>query len=655
MDNPVMSRVAGLALIALAASTAYAANEVPGWVTEAAASTVPRYASKVGSVILFQEEAVTVDPDGRQVMRERRVVKILQPNGEKLRVRRTYNTKNGRIRDFQGWLLPPTGKPVFYAKNNIVDVALSLSEVYDEGRAKVLDCGTAAVGSVFAWEVTEEEKTNFTQYGYEFQERSPVLLSRFSLTLPAAWEMKGEVFNRDRVEPKVSANTYTWELRDLPWIEPEDYSPSLSSLAPRVTVSYFPPPGNSAGLQGLKDWAAVSSWLAPMVDPQAEPTDTIRAKAAQLTASATSELDKIRAIAAFAQQTNYVAISLNLTRGGGYTPHRSQDILARNYGDCKDKVTLMRALLKAVGIDSYLTTIDAEDRTFVRPEWASPMQFNHAIAAVRVSSAVSLPSVIENAALGRLLMFDPTDPITPVGDLPEDEQGAYALIIAGAKGALLKMPLLPATSHRIESTVMGSLDAAGRLDARIGRQYFGQSGMAIRAVEKFEGAPELKKRFERNLSRRIAGMTLSRVATDGKANDNSLAVDVELAADRFAQIMQGRLFIVRPGLLTSGGEYFFSPAQRSAPIKLESDLRRDSVKIKIPAGFRLDELPAPSAIESAYGTFRATWAVENGEITLEETLEIRDTMAPASEYAKVREFFELIAGAHGAPVVLVKQ
>ena len=79
------------------------------------------------------------------------------------------------------------------------------------------------------------------------------------------------------------------------------------------------------------------------------------------------------------------------------------------------------------------------------------------------------------------------------------------------------------------------------------------------------------------------------------------------------------------------------------------------MKIKIPAGFRLDELPAPSAIESAYGTFRATWAVENGEITLEETLEIRDTMAPASEYAKVREFFELVAGAHGAPVVLVKQ
>ncbi len=109
-----------------------------------------------------------------------------------------------------------------------------------------------------------------------------------------------------------------------------------------------------------------------MVDPAAAVTDTVRAKALQLTAAATGELDKIRAIAAFAQQTNYVEVSLNITRGGGYTPHTAAESLARNYGDCKDKATLMRALLKAVGIDSYLATISADDRTYVRPEWASP-------------------------------------------------------------------------------------------------------------------------------------------------------------------------------------------------------------------------------------------------------------------------------------------
>ena len=95
----------------------------------------------------------------------------------------------------------------------------------------------------------------------------------------------------------------------------------------------------------------------------------------------------------------------------------------------------MRALLKAVGIDSYLITISADDRTYVRPEWASPVQFNHAIIAVKVSDAITFPTVITDSSLGRLLIFDPTDRITPVGGLPTDEQGSYALVIAGPNGA----------------------------------------------------------------------------------------------------------------------------------------------------------------------------------------------------------------------------
>ena len=223
----------------------------------------------------------------------------------------------------------------------------------------------------------------------------------------------------------------------------------------------------------------------------------------QLTANTPAEIEKIKAIAAFTQQTNYVEVALNITRGGGYTPHRADETLTKNYGDCKDKATLMRALLKAVGIEAYLTAIRAFDRTYVRPEWASPMQFNHAIVAVRVSEAVSLPTVLENTPLGRLLIFDPADRVTPLGDLPEDEQGSHALVVAGARGALLTMPRLPANANRVDSSVDATVDADGRLDAKIQRQYFGQSAIPLRRVDMLRGSEELKKRFERGLSRRI--------------------------------------------------------------------------------------------------------------------------------------------------------
>jgi len=644
------------ALLFLAVAGAlHAADDAPQWVRDAAAQSVPSYAAKVTSVILLKEEMVTVDADGRRVMRERVAIKIIQPGGESIEAYRTYNTKTGRIQNFQGWLLPPSGKAIPYAKNRIADVALSHDYVYDEARAKVLECGSAVPGSVFAWEVTEEEKTIFTQDGFSFQRQTPVLTSRFILNMPAGWEARGTVFNHDKLDPQVSGTSYTWELRNLPWIEREDYSPSLSALAPRLVVSYFPPAGNPGGLQGLKDWTAVSTWLAPLVDPAAAVTDAVRAKALQLTANAPGELDKIRAIAAFAQQTNYVEVSLNVTRGGGYTPRAASESLARNYGDCKDKATLMRALLKAVGIDAYLTTISADDRTYVRPEWASPFQFNHAIIAVKVSDALKLSTVIPDSPLGRLLIFDPTDPVTPVGGLPTDEQGSYALVIAGPNGALLKMPLLPATDNRTESTAEAVMDSNGRITARLQRQYFGQSGIPLRAVVKLRGNDDLKKRFERGLTRRLGGVTLNSITTEGTPEENRLGVNLDLAADRFGQMMQGRLLVVRPGELSSGGDYYFSSRQRSSPVKLEADLRRDSIKVKLPPGFKLDELPSPAKVDSPYGSIQATWAVRDGEIVMEQTLEIRETVAPVSDFAKVREFFDQVGGVQSAPVVLVRQ
>jgi hypothetical protein len=433
------------------------------------------------------------------------------------------------------------------------------------------------------------------------------------------------------------------------------HSPSIAALAPRLAISYYPPTDNRAGLTGLKDWTAVSVWLSPIVDPPAAPADLVRAKAMALTDQAHTEMEKIVALADYVQKTNYVEIALNLTRAGGYTPRPAEVTLTTNYGDCKDKATLLRAMLKAVDIDSHLLVITSGDHSFVRPEWASPEQFNHAIVAIQVSDKIKMPTVMDQTPIGRLLIFDPTDRITPVGDLPQSEQGSYALVIAGEKGALLKMPLLPSDARRIESQVQGVLDADGNLTASLQRQYFGQSSTRLRYVEKEQGADELKKQFERGMARTIGAGTVKKVATESHPEDNRLSVNLELAADRFGQSMQGRLFIVRPGLLSSGGDYTFTTKQRTAPVQLEADYRRDTVRIKLPQGYKLDELPAPAKLAAPYGTLEASWAVRDGEVVMDRTLELKQMTVPPTEYAKLREFFDHVLGAESAPVVLVKQ
>jgi hypothetical protein len=370
-------------------------------------------------------------------------------------------------------------------------------------------------------------------------------------------------------------------------------------------LTYYPPSGNRASFPSLNNWAAVSRWVSGLVDPAAEATDAIRAKARELAEKSSGELDKIRAIASFVQQTNYVEISLNITKGGGYTPRPAEETLAKNYGDCKDKVTLMRALLKAVGIESYLTTIFYGDRQFVHSEWPSPMQFNHAIIAIRVPNSVEVPTAFEDAKLGRLLMFDPTDPLTPLGDLPEPEQGSYALILAGDSGALLKMPQRPANENRVESAVMANMDSTGRIEARLEKGYFGQSGIPIIATQRLRGQQELQRVFERAWSRQLIGLSVQSLEAESRAQENQVLLKATINADRFGEVMRERLLIVRPAAFAGTNEYRFASKQRTLPVELDPVVRHDRISIKIQPGFQLDSLPAPMRIDSPYGKLEA--------------------------------------------------
>jgi hypothetical protein len=639
----------------LFAAALMAGDDVPAWVRDAAAQQTPVYPAKVASVTLLDDETLTIQTDGRQITHERVAVKMLQHTRDVPRAECFYNPKAGKVREFQAWLLPPSGKPTTFGKNSIVDHSLSSIDEYDEERVKTIEPGgDLTPGTVFAWEILDEEKTPFPADEHSFQDTDPVLVSSYTLTLPPGWVAIASLFNHEALQPQVSGTTYTWELRNLPWIEPEAHSPAIYTLAPRLGVNYYPEDPATPAARPAKKWSDVSAWSAALYDPPASVTDAIRAKSAELTAGAATELDKIRAIAAFVQKTNYVAVEINLARGGGYQPHAADQVLARHYGDCKDKATLMRALLKAAGIDSYAVAIYARDRQYVRPEWPSPYQFNHAIVAVRVSPETKLPSVIDHPKLGRLLIFDSTSQVTPVGNLPEDEQGSYALVIAGLNGDLAAMPLLPPELNRIESVTDGQLKPDGSLSAQLRRQYFGQSASHLRYITMFGQADELRRTFEASLSERLGGLTLDRIEPVDRMADDQFQLNMDVTVKQFGHMLQGRLLMVAPGTLARG-TYRFPAKPRTAPVRLSAEKFQDSVSIAVPVQFKVDELPDPVKVTGAYGSFSAQWKAEGDKILFQQSLELKDTIAPAADYAKIRAFFDQVESARNSSVVLVRQ
>jgi hypothetical protein len=646
-----------LAGLTLRAGYVRAAEEAPPWLKQAAAIKVPQYDKKVHAVVLQDEARITVDDEGRMTTTRTQAIRILAREGRSAAIaREVYIAETGKVREMRAWLIRASGEVKKYGKDKVIELAAAENDVYNEVRVKLIDAGEDAdAGSVFGCEVVSEDRSVFFQFDWDFQRRLPTLLSRFSVALPAGWRAESVIFNHERLDPIVSGSGYTWELRDLPFIEEEPASPNVTSLAPRLAVSVFPAAGKRVSGKSFADWKAVSRWLSELSDPQGAPNDAMAAKVQSLMGGAGSEFEKIRAVAQFAQSVNYVSIQTGVGRGGGYRPHAASEVFAKSYGDCKDKANLMRAMLKAAGIPSYLLSIYSGDPTYVREEWPSPQQFNHCIIAVGVSDETQGATTIRHPTLGRLLVFDPTDSQTPLGDLPDHEQGSLGLVVAGDAGALLRMPVVPPEGNRMEHRIEATLDAEGRLTASVRENSVGQSAVGERRMLRYRSQAEYTKLIERWITLGATGAKVTKVNPADHNTEGRFELEVNFTAPNYAQLMQGRLLVFKPAVVTRRGGLLLSEPSRKHPIVLEAESFVETARIALPGSFAVDEIPDSVKIEKPFGTYTTQYEVKEGALLFNRALTIRAGTLPAGEYAAVRGFFEQINATDQAPVVLVKK
>lgn len=406
----MFARLPGLcfAVMLTAIPVLASSEDAPPWLRQAAALNIPTYDKKVTTVVLVDESIMTVAEDGRVITTSTYAVRIINREGRASAVATVgYETDIEKVRELRAWLIRPSGQVKNYGKDSILDEA-DLNDVYDESRTKrIVARDDAEPGAVFGYQATSETRPFFNQSMWYFQEVNPVLSSKITLIMPAGWHASGITFNHAKVEPVVSGTSYTWELRDLPPLEVEPASPRLINLVPRLAITYSPAEGaRITDSRTFDSWVEVSRWYTQLSETPALPDERVAAKAQELAANAKTELERIRAIGRYVQSIQYISIQIGV---GRWRPHAAAQVLAKSYGDCKDKANLMRSMLKALRIQSYPILIYSGDPTFVQEFWPSPSQFNHCIIAIKVSDETQVASVVTQPGLGRLLIFDATD------------------------------------------------------------------------------------------------------------------------------------------------------------------------------------------------------------------------------------------------------
>jgi hypothetical protein len=631
---------------------------IPDWLATACKMPTPPNCGNANGVVLLDQTRLDVNDTGIVSRVHRVAVRILTKQGSDLANAFVgYIDTSERVRTNDAWLTR-LGKSVqsFSGKTWQDLAAADSGAIYNEFRVKSVDCsGEAIADDVFGYETRVEGKPLFNQFFETFGGALPVLEKQFQINVPVGWRIQAAAENSNTLTSSVSANgcSQSWVLHQRPFQPSEPWSAPIGGATPVVHGSFAPPEDMKAGTMQFRNWEDVAAWQLRMAEPQCDFDQQLRIKADQLVAGCSDTAARVRAVCAFVQNLQYVANNRNLGLGFGYRPRKASEVVAKGYGDCKDKVNALRALLREAGMRSHPVTVLADDDPQIWAAWPSPMQFNHVIVGIEVDEGIKFPATISTRQWGRLLLFDPTDANTPLGGLPWILQGTKGLVNVENCDGLFDLPVLPSEQDWLVSRkVTMKLLPTGSVSGQTSLITYGQAGAETRNRLRNATARDLQVNITAALSGALPDVQVTNIKSADESEADNCSLKCEFAARKFAQLMPGSLAIVRLNVFGRGNIPTFTEKTRETPVMIHPIEQRDDITLELPAGFSVAECPANCALDSPYGRCIYVYELQKDTVRLHRSFTLFRRRVEPSDYAALRKFISDASKASQGTILL---
>jgi hypothetical protein len=553
------------------------------------------------------------------------------------------------------WSIGPDGHEYAVKDNEMTDHGYGEGNLFADDMVRVAQAPGRDPGGVVAYEYEQRCHPYLTEKTWFFQDSIPHLNQTFTLELPPNFTY-GTVWAHAKQTPPVDLEHqhWRWVMNDTPAIDLKDVRlrPAIDSLEGRMTVHYTGP-GLPASTEGT--WKSIGEWYQVLYKDRIVATPEITAKANELTAGKADFYDKTEAIAEFVQkQVRYFAIELGI---GGYQPHYAADTFRNRYGDCKDKATLLTAMLSAAGIHATLVIVDT-DRGVVDPD-APSIVGNHAVAAIEIPKGYASPKLrsVVTAKTGReYLIFDPTWEKTAFGQLEHNLQGGYGVLMEGSDSQAIQFPVLAPELNTIRRTATFQLQPDGSLKGTVTEKRFGDISEEDRYLYTMADAKQQSEYRDHVLGQDFTSFTVSDVKVENvEALNKDLTTTYSLTADRFGKPM-GPLLMIRPRVLGTEDLYVDHKKRHEVPINLRQAMQaKDEFTIQLPAGYTVDEIPDPIKLDLGFASYESSSTVKDNVLHYTRTYTVREVTLPADKYPDVQKLAGIISADEQRSAVLKKQ
>ncbi|HSP76952.1 MAG TPA: transglutaminase domain-containing protein, partial [Myxococcaceae bacterium] len=404
---------------------------------------------------------------------------------------------------------------------------------------------------------------------------------------------------------------YRWSTHHVAKVVPEPGMPGWAEVAANLHVSTY------------RTWDEVGRYWWGLVRDQLTPNEELRRTVDRVLEGVDrkDELAVVRALYNFVvTHTRYVALEFGIH---GYKPYRVDRVLARRFGDCKDKASLIHAMLKVAGVDSRLVLLRMRNLGNIDEEPARLAAFNHAILYVPGSD----------------LYLDGTAEFHGASELPSADRVANVLVVEpGGKSTFLTTPEARAEDNTTVLTMDLALAPDGSAEVMGSSTVGGQMAPEYRRAYRAEASR--RSTFERSWAQSFPGLTVHGVQlNDTTRLDEDVKLDFRMTIPRFAESQPDALRFLPFGTGRSYTQSYASLAERRFDLVMRNPwLNRFTFRYTLPAGYTVASLPESLQEETPFGRMRLSYRVEGNQLVCDGEVALTTARVKAEDYPSFRAF-----------------
>jgi hypothetical protein len=435
---------------------------------------------------------------------------------------------------------------------------------------------------------------------------------------------------------------YFVDLTDIPAIPQEPFSPPMAAQIYQVNFFYtFTPDSKEFWQREMQLWIKdVNEYTAP--------TAMIRSTAAELTAGLTSPLEKAKKLYATVEKFD----NLDFSRNGApftatdYVPHGSvETILEHKSGNSEELALLYLSLARAAELDARPERITSRNRQTFSAQFLDTVQLDTVLIGINID--------------GKEVVLDPGQKMAPFQTLHWSHAGAGGVAMAAnGKVEIIVTPLQVNTDNTIMR--VGDLTVApnGSVSGSLKIAVIGQEALYLRQLAVRTDAETVKHQLESMIGAEIPNGVQATIDHIAYLDDpDKQLIAVVPVTGSLSDHSGNHLVLPRLFFETKETDPFPSDPARTLPVDMHYPAQeQEKITYELPAGFALEGTPQDATLKWEENAAYEVRSITNASsITTARLLARGFTVLDATEYGKLRDFYDKVAVTDRQQVVLTAQ